>query len=98
MEPLRANTNRQRAEEQVKGIFSGSGIESAIEAMTLATATGSKQTDRNPEKRMKAAYLGFEERRLAEMKSELPGLKRSQYKEKIWKEWQKSPENPLNQQ
>ena len=98
VQPLHKNLNRQKAAEESKGIFSATGVENAISALSLATKNDSDSpSDRNPEKRMKAAYMAFEERRLGEMKSEMPGLKRSQYKEKIWKEWQKSPENPMNQ-
>lgn len=39
----------------------------------------------------------FEERMLPEVKADYPGLKLSQYKEKIFDIWKKSPENPLNQ-
>jgi hypothetical protein len=42
--------------------------------------------DKHPEKRLKAAYAKFEEDRLQEMKEEMPGLKLSQYKEKIFRE------------
>ncbi|CAG9759311.1 unnamed protein product [Ceutorhynchus assimilis] len=52
--------------------------------------------DKHPEKRMKAAYTAYEERRLAELKLENPSLRLSQLKQMIFKEWQKSPENPLN--
>ena len=52
---------------------------------------------RHPEKRMKATFAKFEEARYESVKSENPTLKRSQIKEIIWKEWQKSPENPMNQ-
>jgi hypothetical protein len=31
------------------------------------------------------------------MKEELPGLKLSQYKERIFEQWKRSPENPDNQ-
>jgi len=52
--------------------------------------------DKHPEKRMKAAYTAYEERRLKELKLENPSLRLSQLKQMIFKEWQKSPENPLN--
>ena len=29
------------------------------------------------------------------MKEEKPGMKMSQYKEMVWKAWQKAPENPV---
>ena len=35
---------------------------------------------------------------LARLKADNPGLKRSQYQERCWAAWQKSPENPMNQQ
>lgn len=52
--------------------------------------------DKHPEKRMKAAYTAFEERRLKELKIEHSTLRLTQLKQMIFKEWQKSPENPLN--
>lgn len=33
---------------------------------------------------------------LAALQEEKPGLKRQQYKELLWKSWQKAPENPQN--
>lgn len=53
--------------------------------------------DKHPEKHMKAAYAAFEERRLKQLKEENPTLRLSQLKQMLFKEWQKSPENPLNQ-
>ncbi|GJQ67450.1 hypothetical protein Trydic_g5114 [Trypoxylus dichotomus] len=52
--------------------------------------------DKHPEKRMKAAYTAYETRRLVELKAENPSLRLSQLKQMIFKDWQKSPENPLN--
>lgn len=48
-------------------------------------------------RRMKAAYSAYEEREVARLKQEKPGLKLSQYKEQAFKAWQKSPENPVYQ-
>ena len=45
---------------------------------------------------MKAAYEEFEKSRLPQLKAENPGLRLSQLKQIIWKEWTKSPDNPLN--
>jgi hypothetical protein len=36
-------------------------------------------------------------RELEVEKAENPGLRRSQLQELVWKKWQKSPENPMNQ-
>lgn len=55
-----------------------------------------QEADKHPEKRMKAAYAAYEERKLKELKVEHPSLRLTQLKQMIFKEWQKSPENPLN--
>lgn len=46
---------------------------------------------------MKAAWAAYQERELPLLKQDKPGLKLMQYKDMMWKAWQKSPENPLNQ-
>lgn len=70
--------------------FVASGIEEAIGSLSVAG-----EADRHPEKRMKALYTAYEEEWMARLKSEYPDLKRSQLKERIFKQWQKAPENPL---
>jgi len=50
----------------------------------------------HPEKRVRAAYLAYEERRLAQVKTDYPNLRLSQLKQIIKKDWNKSPDNPLN--
>jgi len=69
-------------------------VEEAIEVLKLKNSTGG---DKHPEKRLKSAYVAYEEANLAKMKLDNPTLKRSQLKQLLWKEWQKSPDNPLNQ-
>ena len=81
------NTNRTR------GIEATSGLESALSQ--LSTGPDLKE-DAHPEKRMKAAYAAWEQRNLPRIKDEMPGLKLSQYKAHLFKEWKKSPENPMN--
>lgn len=82
-----ANIQRGQASE-------GSGLEGAIQALSI----GGGAQDQHPEKRMKALHKAFEERMMPQMKDDYPGLKMSQYKEKIFTLWKKSPENPMNQQ
>jgi hypothetical protein len=55
--------------------------------------------DRHPERRFKAAFAAFEERRLKEMEQDGSGqgLRQNQKREKIRKEFEKSEENPFNQ-
>ena len=47
-------------------------------------------------RRAKAAFEAYQEREMPLVRQDKPGLKQSQYKEMIWKTWQKAPENPLN--
>ncbi|XP_056646238.1 coiled-coil domain-containing protein 124-like [Diorhabda sublineata] len=85
--PLVENVNRL--------VIDGEEARTVDEAISLL---GNKDDiDKHPEKRMKAAYLAYEEKRLRELKEENPTLRLSQLKQMIFKEWQKSPENPLNQ-
>ena len=53
------------------------------------------EIDRHPEKRVKAAWKAYLEKRIPEIKADRKGLKLSQIKQIIYKEFQKSPENPL---
>ena len=75
--------------------LNASGIDSALSALSL-TSNAQDKIDRHPERRFKAAYAAFEERRLEEMKDE-KGLRRQQKVEFIRKEFEKSSENPFNQ-
>jgi len=88
---LTENLNRQMSMEE-----DASGIDGAIDL--LSGGGGGGGLEKHPERRQKAAYAEFEERMMEQLKEELPGLKRSQYKERIFALWKKSPENPMNQQ
>ena len=45
----------------------------------------------------RVTYSDFEQRMLPIVKADHPGLRLSQYKEKVFQLWKKSPENPANQ-
>ena len=77
--------------------LNASGIENALDALGLTTDNKSEKVDRHPERRYKAAYAAYEERRLPEVEQEYKGLRRNQRVEMIRKEFEKSPENPFNQ-
>lgn len=85
--PLVENLNRLDDD-----VISASGIDAAVAALSVADDTA----DLHPEKRMAAAFKAFEEKRLPQIKKENPTLRLSQQKQMLRKEWQKSPENPLN--
>jgi len=75
-------------------------IDDALDALGLAdSGSQADKIDRHPERRRKAAYAAFEERRLKEMDADGSGagLRLNQRKERIRKEFEKSPENPMNQ-
>lgn len=55
-----------------------------------------EKVDKNPEKRLKAAYCAFAENRLKQLKAENSSLRHSQLNDIVFKEWQKSSQNPLN--
>jgi hypothetical protein len=75
--------------------LNASGIDNALDALGL-TAKDNEKLDRHPERRFKAAFAAYEERRLEEMKDE-KGLRRNQKIEQIRKEFEKHPDNPFNQ-
>ena len=70
------------------------GLDGAIDALTVGEK---KKPDEHPERRRKQLYESYFAAQLPIMKEELPGLKLSQYKARIFEDWQSSPENPMNQ-
>jgi hypothetical protein len=75
--------------------LNATGIDTALDALSLTNAP-STALDRHPERRFKAAYNAYEQRRLDEMKDDKT-LRKQQKIERIRKEFEKSPENPFNQ-
>ena len=78
--------------------LNATGIDDALDALDITTGAGVK-IDKHPERRFKAAFAAYEERRLDEMDKDGSGqgLRQNQKREKIKKEFEKSPENPFNQ-
>ena len=82
---------------------SASGIDNALDVFDLDDAagatTGANKIEKHPERRFKAAYAQYEERRLEEMQSDGTGdgLRLNQRREKIRKEFERHPDNPFNQ-
>jgi hypothetical protein len=71
-----------------------SGVDEALAVLAVSEKEGD---EKRPEKRVKAAWLAFEERELPGIKAEKPGLRIRQYQDMLWKQWQKHPDNPLVQ-
>ncbi|OJD36303.1 uncharacterized protein BKCO1_12000124 [Diplodia corticola] len=76
--------------------LNATGIDNALDALSLGTGKSDDKVDRHPERRFKAAYAAYEEQRLEEMKDE-KGLRRNQKIDQIRKEFEKHPDNPFNQ-
>uniref|UniRef100_A0A0B7AUQ8 Coiled-coil domain-containing protein n=1 Tax=Arion vulgaris TaxID=1028688 RepID=A0A0B7AUQ8_9EUPU len=87
--PLEENINKLETD--------GDEARTVDEAISMLSVGSEPLADRHPEKRMKAAYLEFEESRLPEVKQENPNMRLSQLKQMLKKEWLKSPLNPMNQ-
>ncbi|KAF9945144.1 hypothetical protein BGZ70_004015, partial [Mortierella alpina] len=96
-------------ETKVVEEFSASNIDDALDLLTLTgDATGGsgqapvttgkgKDVDRHPERRFKAAFAAYLDREMPILKKEHPGLRQNQMHDMLYKQFQKSPENPFNQ-
>ncbi|XP_001364547.2 coiled-coil domain-containing protein 124 [Monodelphis domestica] len=87
--PLEENVNRRVPED---GSVEARTIEDAIAVLSV-----NDDSDRHPERRMKAAFTAFEELHLPRLKKENPNMRLSQLKQLLKKEWMRSPDNPMNQ-
>ncbi|KAI1210888.1 uncharacterized protein F4807DRAFT_420746 [Annulohypoxylon truncatum] len=79
--------------------YSASGPKATLELLdSLLGSSNEVKVDRNAKRRVKAAFAAFLERRLNEMTEDGSGkgLRLSQKRERIWAEFVKSDENPLN--
>ncbi|KAI0823879.1 hypothetical protein BC628DRAFT_485396 [Trametes gibbosa] len=85
--------------------FTATGIDNALDLLEVVTAKMDKASvgsqaaniERHPERRFKAAFEAYKERELPKARQEHPGLRLQQYHDLIYKQFQKSPENPFNQ-
>ncbi|VDN81750.1 unnamed protein product [Brugia pahangi] len=93
----RIEANEGEIEENVNQLeVEGKTARSVVEAINILSL-GKPAIDRHPEKRVKAAYQEFEDKMLPRLREEYPTYRLSQLKQVLKKQWQKSPENPLNQ-
>jgi len=79
--------------------LNATGIDNALDALSLTSGAAAAKVEKHPERRFKAAFAAYEERRLKEMDEDGSGqgLRQNQKREKIRKEFEKSEENPFNQ-
>ena len=99
LDPLLANTESMLINNELvgrdanKARMQEEGASGIDEALTMLSVGGG---DAVTARSTKALYNAFEESMLPVVKEEYPGLRLTQYKEKVWNLWKKSPENPAN--
>ena len=81
---LRANRNRELEEEG-----SATGLDNALNMLGME--------EKEKSKNLKVLFNEFSERETPKIRADNPGLKLSQVKERVFRAWEKSPENPKNQ-
>lgn len=76
--------------------LNASGIDNALDALSLTGSADAGKVDKHPERRYAAALKKYEQDRLPELGSET-GLRRDQKMKQIKKEFERHPDNPFNQ-
>ncbi|KAI0062071.1 DUF1014-domain-containing protein [Artomyces pyxidatus] len=100
-----AGPDEERGADREVESYAATGIDNALDLLEVVTAKMDKASvgsqaagiERHPERRFKAAYEAYQERELPNIRAEHPGLRLQQYKDLLFKQFQKSPENPFNQ-
>lgn len=77
--------------------LNASGIDNALDALSLTADSNEIKLERHPERRFKAAYAKYEAEALPRIKAENPGLRKNQMEQLARKEFEKHPDNPFNQ-
>ncbi|EEB08753.1 HMG-box [Schizosaccharomyces japonicus yFS275] len=75
--------------------FSAHNLDDALDLLSLDKKS-KDELERHPERRFKAAYTAYKEKRLPEIRKEQPGMRLNQYEDLMYKEFQKHPDNPFN--
>ncbi|ORX40961.1 hypothetical protein BD324DRAFT_612691 [Kockovaella imperatae] len=98
-------SNADQAGEGSTTALSATGVEDMLEALELANQKTDKDTmgakagliERHPERRFKAAFEAYLEREMPRIREDYPGLRQNQYRDRLFKEFEKHPDNPFNQ-
>lgn len=103
---LGSGKDKERETEQGEAeTYAATGIDNALDLLEIVTAKMDKASvgqqaagiERHPERRFKAAFEAYKEAELPKVKEDHPGLRLQQYHDILYKQFQKSPENPFNQ-
>ncbi|EEB89430.1 hypothetical protein MPER_12471 [Moniliophthora perniciosa FA553] len=82
--------------------YAATGIDNMLDLLEVVNAKNDKASvgsqaagiERHPERRFKAAFEAYSERELPQLRKDHPGLRLQQYKDLLYKQFQKSEENP----
>lgn len=85
--------------------YSASGLDNALDLLSLVNEKTDKASvgqkaaklEQHPERRFKAAFEAYKEAQLPIIRKERPGMRLQQYHDALYKDFQKSPDNPFNQ-
>jgi len=100
------SSSKSGGEPQEVESFAATGIDNALDLLEVVTAKvddasignqAATTVEKHPERRYKAAFNAYVDRELPNIRAEQPGLRLQQYKDLLFKQFQKSPENPFNQ-
>ncbi|ORY31248.1 hypothetical protein BCR39DRAFT_527112 [Naematelia encephala] len=104
-DPLGLRKSKDAEGDEPTPELSATGLEQMLEALEVVNAKTDKQTlgakagliEQHPERRFKAAFEAYLEREMPNIREEHPGLRQNQYRDKLYKQFEKAPENPFNQ-
>lgn len=68
-----------------------------VPAKEVSVGKMAQSVESHPERRFKAALEAYIDAELPQYKKDYPGLRLVQYKERLFKQFQKHPDNPYNQ-
>jgi len=99
-----SGTTSRAGDEPVES-FAATGLDNALDMLSLVNAKSDKASvgqdasklEAHPERRFKAAFEAYMENELPEARKEHPGLRLQQYRDLLYKQFQKHPDNPFNQ-
>jgi len=101
---LKPEAPARESDEPIES-FAATGIDDALDMLSIVNAKEDKASllqdaaklDSHPERRFKAAFEGYFEQELPNARKDHPGLRLQQYRDLLYKQFQKHPDNPFNQ-
>ncbi|RXW18186.1 hypothetical protein EST38_g7669 [Candolleomyces aberdarensis] len=99
-DPGAAATGGGLESDDVSESYAATGIDNALDLLDVVTAKMDKasvgQRAAVIEKHPEAAFEAYKQRELPEIKKDRPGMRLQQYHDLLYKQFQKSPDNPHN--